>query len=122
MKRVFLFILLVAVISCKTDKKFTITGFTYRLPDSTAIYLSKASGSQICDSTMILGNSFHFKGTVDSIEQFVVHTRSFQDYVFLWIDNSEITLDASKYKLRTAKVKHIKKDDTTATLMVKIRE
>lgn len=104
MKGVFLFILLVAVISCNTDKKFTITGFTSRLPDSTAIYLRKASASQICDSTMLSGNSFRFQGAVDSIEQYVVHTRDFQDYISLWIDNSEITIDASKYKLRTAKV------------------
>lgn len=103
MKKTILFILVIVMISCKSSNKgFTITGLTSNLPDSTMIYLSN-SASEICDSTMIFGNKFHLKGIVDSIEFYTIHLKNFQDYKGLWIDNSDITLDASKSTLGKGK-------------------
>lgn len=105
MKKGLFLILVITLISCNSDNKgFTVTGLTSNLSDSTKIYLRNSSSSKICDSTMIFDNKFHFKGIVDSIESYTIHTKNFQDYKSLWIDNSNITLDASKSNLRIGKI------------------
>ncbi len=105
MKKALLLILVIMLISCKSNKKgFTITVFTSNLPDSTKVYLRNTSSSVVLDSAMIFNNIFHFQGIVDSLESYTIHTMNFQDYRSLWIDNSDITLDASESSLRMGKI------------------
>jgi peroxiredoxin len=105
MKKALLIVLVFALFSCKSNnKEFTITGLTSNLLDSTKIFLTNSTSSKTLDSTIILGHKFKFKGFVDSIESFTIHTKNFKDYKVLWIDNSDITLDASKSSLRKGKI------------------
>jgi len=86
------------LLSCNSNKKgFTITGLTSNIPDSTKIYLDQT------DSTFIIKNQFHFTGYADSIKQHIIRTKG-NDYKILWIDNSEILVDATKSTLHRAHI------------------
>lgn len=93
-------ILAILIVSCNSNNnRFSIKGLTSQFPDSTKIYLTDDSRSIIIDSTFIIKNQFQFRGTVDSLTQMTVHTKEFGDYKSLWVENVNLTLDASKDKL-----------------------
>jgi len=105
MKTKLQFILALLLLSCNSnDNGFTITGLTSNISDSTKIYLTGSSVSKIRDSSLIIKNQFQFKGSVDSLTQLTIHTKGYSEYKILWVDNSEITLDATKSNLRNGHV------------------
>lgn len=105
MKLKHLIILTVLFVSCNsTDNGFKITGLTTNIPDSTRIYISDVKVSAILDSTYIIKNQFHFKGSVGSIKQLAIHTKGYSDYKILWVDNADIKIDATKSDLKNGLV------------------
>lgn len=105
-------ILTLFLVSCNSNHDgFTITGLTSNIPDSTKIYLTDSSVSKIRDSTLVINNQFQLKGSVDSITQLTINTKGFKEYKILWVDNSNITLDATKSNLRNGHVSGSKFQD-----------
>ena len=95
-------ILTLLLVSCNSNNnEFTVTGHTSNIPDSTKIYLTD---SKIRDSTFIIRNQFQFRGSIDSLTQLTIHTKDYSEYKILWIDNANITLDATKSNLRNGHV------------------
>ena len=98
-------ILTLLLVSCNSnDNGFIITGLTSSIPDSTKIYLTDSSVSKIRDSTFVINNQFRFKGSVDSLTQLTINTKGYSEYKILWVDNANITLDATKSNLRNGHV------------------
>ena len=98
-------ILALLLVSCNSgNNSFTITGLTSDIPDSTRIYLTDLSVSEILDSSFVIKNQFQFNGSADSLKQFAIHTKGYRDYKILWVDNAEIILDATKSNLRNGNV------------------
>jgi peroxiredoxin len=98
-------ILTILLVSCNSnDNGFTITGLTSNIPDSTKIYLTDSSVSKKLDSTFIMKNQFQFRGLVDSLTELTIHTEKYSEYKILWVDNTNITVDATKSNLRNGHV------------------
>jgi peroxiredoxin len=105
MKTKLLIILTLLLVSCNSnDNGFTINGLTSNIPDSTKIYLTDSSATKIRDSTFVIKNKFQFKGSVDSLTQLTINTKGYSEYKILWVDNANITLDATKSNLRNGHV------------------
>jgi peroxiredoxin len=102
MKIVIIFAVLLLVSCNSPSNRFTITGLTLNIPDSTKIYLSNESST--FDSSLVINNRFNFKGEIDSLAQFSIHTKDAKEYKSIWIDNSDIIIDASKSYLRNGHV------------------
>jgi peroxiredoxin len=91
------------LVSCSSSSnRFTITGLTSNIPDSTKIYLTTLSS--ISDSSLVINNRFYFKGVTDSLAQFSICTKDGKEYKSIWIDNSDIKIDASKSNLENGYV------------------
>ena len=111
-------ILAILLVSCNSnDNGFTITGLTSNIPDSTKIYLTYSSVSKISDSSFVIKNQFQFKGSVDSITQLTIHTKEYSEYKILWVDNANITLDATKSNLRNGNVSGSRFQEVNSTYL-----
>ena len=94
--------------------RFTITGHLSGLPDSTMLYvdLHKGTRQNILDSARVIKGVVHLKGTLPSpVEQVVLCTKNFGDYVFIWLENSDLTVTAEKGKFRQAHITGSKTQD-----------
>ncbi len=106
--------------SCKNDQKTTtsteastpkrgideyfIQGTIKNMADSTKIY--RNVDNKPVDSTFVIKEKFEFRGSVEEPTNMVFHTRNFQDgYIFSWIENQDISIQAEKGKLQTAIIK-----------------
>ena len=88
----------------KNTEKFKIIGLTEGFTDSTMLYLDNVEKDIIADSALIINNKFTFTGHVTSPQQFVIRSKNYSNYKFLWIENSEITLRCKKGDFRNAQV------------------
>lgn len=114
-----LFALMIGCNSAKRDG-YTITGQTSDLPDSTLVFLTELEFTKekpdfvpkIVDSTFIINNKFLFQGNIDSEYQIMVlRLKDFSQYKYLWVENNEMTFDASNSTFRYAKISGSKIQD-----------
>lgn len=111
-----LFLLAIATGSCTVQNSseraadhasYVLTGEVAGFPDSTWLFLRSTSNDGTSDSALVTDGKFRFAGSVpDSIRaaQFILTTKNFSDYKFLWLENAEITLRAEKGKFRQATI------------------
>jgi peroxiredoxin len=101
-----LFILLIA--QCAFSQKFEIIGEAIGFADSTQIFLDTTNsqrGIVPADSTYIINQRFHFTGSVTGTVSYVlIRTKKFEDYKFLWLENSKIKFTGTRGKFRNALV------------------
>ncbi len=104
MNPLIIYFLTVSSFSYVADRDgYTITGYTSNIADSTIIYLRDRT--EDIDSTYIIGNSFSFKGRLNEpYKNLWIHTKNFSDYRSLWVENTNMTIDARSSTLRKAKV------------------
>ena len=96
------------------QKKFTITGKVTGFPDSTMMYLDLHHGTQenLIDSARVMNGQFHLKGSLSSpVAQVILRTKKFDDYVFIWLENADLTLTAEHGKFREAHITGSKTQD-----------
>ena len=102
MAKILSFLLLSFVVSAtsysqKQKEKFEIKGTLTGFADSTLIFLDDI------DSTFIINNQFHLRGSSkENVKQTLLRTSNFSDYKFFWLENSMITFKAEKGKFRDA--------------------
>ena len=101
-----LFIILFWGCNANTGKQFDgyiLTGKTSGINDNSVIYLFDELTEQILDSTIIIKNEFEFRGKLDNPPRSVhLITRDKFQAAFLWMENSEMTFDASKGDFKNA--------------------
>lgn len=88
------------------SKKFEIVGHASGFPDSTLIFLDTMNSQRAiipADSTFIINQRFHFTGSINNPVSYVlIRTKKFEDYKFLWLENSKIEITGTKGKFRNA--------------------
>jgi hypothetical protein len=94
-KLIFLFLLIgVASATCiaqQHNNEFEIIGKLTGFTDSTLLYLDKS------DSVYIIGNQFHFTGSINEpTKQVLIRTKDYSDYKFFWLENKAIMFDVSE--------------------------
>jgi peroxiredoxin len=93
---------------CNAQNKFELLGQVNGFADSTVIYLdtnNAAKGIVNWDSTVIIRDRFQFAGSMrNPVTQVLLRTKNFQDYRFIWIENSVIRFTGTKGKFKAGKV------------------
>ncbi|MEP6948892.1 MAG: DUF4369 domain-containing protein [Ginsengibacter sp.] len=85
--------------------KFEIKGMLSGFADSTLIYLDNlaTSSPSHIDSTLIINNQFHFRGSIkEEVMRVMLRTTNFSDYKYFWLENTTIKFKAEKGKFRDA--------------------
>lgn len=86
--------------------QFEIDGYATGFPDSTLIFLDTMSAQRAvvpADSTFIINQRFHFSGSMNTIvSQVMIRTKKFEDYKFVWLENSVVTIKGSKGQFKHA--------------------
>jgi peroxiredoxin len=101
----FLFIISTTSFAQRKSRGFEITGKLSGFADSTLIYLDNPATSLSIDSVLIIGNQFHFAGSMkEEITSVIIRTKNFSDYKFFWLENSAIIINAEKGKFRNAAI------------------
>lgn len=106
MKRVlYLLILVVLAVACKTEPKYVING-NVNAKDSTAIYLQKrVSGvNVVIDSAVIMNGVFKMKGVIDYPQMVMLGQKGVRGGKMFFIENSEINISGSIDSLYAASV------------------
>ena len=101
----FIILLCVICISCKqaNESEFVLKGKTSNLPNDTWLYLNDTSKEVILDSAKVLNNSFQFKTKIDSLPtRVIIHDKTYKNYNFLWLDNYNMSFDASNSTFKEA--------------------
>ncbi|MEQ9165014.1 MAG: DUF4369 domain-containing protein [Fulvivirga sp.] len=88
-------IMALSILSCQTNKQFTIVGFINGVPAKTEVYLVNYETGLIEDSIMIEEKKFQLRGKVPYPETFTLKliSDSGSQGFDLWVDNVEINLD-----------------------------
>jgi len=97
--------------SVKTNAAY-ITGFAHNFKDSTWLYLQELTNLGIgkeraADSTMIINERFYLTDKSPSSEElkyYIIRTKSYSDYKFIWIEAQPITISGVKGNFRKALV------------------
>lgn len=88
------------------NKNFEIIGEASGFADSTLIFLDTMNSQRAilpADSTYVINQRFHFTGSIYSpVSQVLVRTKKFEDYKFLWLENSKIKITGAKGKFNKA--------------------
>lgn len=98
-----LFGLLLIFSSCNQEntKDFSLKGKAQGIKDGTVLYLD--ADNSILDSTKIQNNSFSFFTDLpQSPKQAILRTKDFSEYRYLWLEDSEMTFDATNSDFRNA--------------------
>jgi thiol-disulfide isomerase/thioredoxin len=126
----FLILFLTAFILCcdnnkRTNKRteFLLTGQVNGFADSTWLFLNSGLENSI-DSVCVINGKFKFSGSIpDSTHsvKYILKTRDYSDYKFLWIENSEITFQAIRGDFRKAKITGSDAQDDEVRLAARIQ-
>lgn len=94
--------------SALSQTKFEIDGNVSGFADSTLIFLDTMNAQRAAismDSTYIINQHFRFSGSLQSpVVNVLIRTKKFEDYKFLWLENSKMKITGVKGKLRNAVV------------------
>lgn len=105
-KLFFTFLFSLSLAQFASAQKFEITGEAYGFADSTLIFLDTVNAQRAiapADSTYIINERFYFTGSISSpVSQVLIRTKRFDDYRFLWLENSKIKISGTKGKFRKA--------------------
>jgi peroxiredoxin len=85
------------VISCTSKPKqegFSLTATARNIPDSAMVYISKDNIR--IDSAMVMNEKFSFKGRVEEPSNVWLSIPQTQDYISMWVENTNIQLQAEK--------------------------
>jgi peroxiredoxin len=87
--------------ACHQKETFSLTGKTQNFKNGEFLYLRM--DSDIIDSAKVVDNQFEFNTEFDSFPtQVILMTKDFQHYRFLWLEDSEMTFDASNSNFKEA--------------------
>jgi len=103
MKKIFIGIITLLIISCGENSKvgFSLNGTTNGFEKGAVLYLD--NNEVLIDSVIIENNSFSFKTKLPkSPLQVVLRTKNFSNYRFLWLENNPMSFDATKTDFRNA--------------------
>lgn len=98
-------LLIIGFFSCTSEKKelgYTINGQAKGIADSTFIKLK--ADNKILDSTMILKESFTFKGQIDAPKKVYVIIDSSRDFSSFWLENTIIDFSAKTGEFADAQI------------------
>ena len=111
MKNDFLYaiVLLVILFRCNNnDNKKDIIGITSGYADSTMLILRDIENELVLDTTYILNNKFRFTVSVLEPAKYSITTemknRTEFEFIFFWVENKNISIEATKANLRYANV------------------
>lgn len=105
MKRLIFGLIPFIIIACnkKPNNQFELIGKTKDILDGTVLYLENTSSGTAIDSAVVENNSFHFKTDLTKTPvQVVLNTKDFSHYRFLWLENNQMTFDATNSDFRNA--------------------
>jgi peroxiredoxin len=110
MLRLFITLLTISLVQLSmaqaSKKHFEIIGKASGFADSTKIYLdtiNSTKGIVVSDSSYVIKESFYFTGSMnDPVSQVLIRTKNFEDYKFLWVENTVINFTAAKGKFKNA--------------------
>lgn len=119
MKKLAILFLLLACLSCKTEKEpmFSFIGTTVNIKDGTIILLENTETRLILDSTTVEKNKFEFKRAIPkSPLQVVLRTKDYSNYKYVWIENKTMRFDAIESDFRNATITGSESENLNATL------
>ncbi|MBE7639352.1 redoxin domain-containing protein [Salegentibacter sp. BLCTC] len=109
--------LLIIICLCSLDlntqqHKFTLTGKTSNIEDGTYLYLKDLVTGKSIDSAKVQNNSFKMNTELEkSMVYSMLFTKDRKNFIELWIEGNEMTLDASNTIFNNAIVKGSKSQD-----------
>lgn len=107
MKKIIFGLLFIGLISCKENKvsEFSLSGKTNGIENGTVLILENTDTGEVLDSTIVKNNSFKFKTKLTSSPtRAIFHTKDYSNYRFVWLENNEMTFDATSSDFRNAQV------------------
>ncbi|MBL7471226.1 TlpA disulfide reductase family protein [Robertkochia sediminum] len=120
--RIILFgIITLLTIACnkKPKAEFSLIGKTNGLKDGTSLYLEL--DNEIIDSTEIKNNAFVFNTEISkSPLEVILRTNDFSQYRFVWLENNQMTFDATNTDFKNAKVLGSETENLSTTLGQKL--
>ena len=117
MRKIIFGIITLITFSCteKPKAEFSLSGKTNGLKDGTALYLN--IDYDIIDSTQIKNNTFVFNTKLSkSPLQVILRTKDFSQYRYLWLENNNMSFDATSSDFRNAFVTGSKEEDLSQNL------
>lgn len=117
MRKIIFGIITLIIFSCseKPKAEFLFSGQTKGLKDGTTLYLNV--DDDIIDSTQVKNNTFIFNTKLSkSPLQVILRTEDFSQYRFLWLENNNMTFDATNSDFRNAIVTGSKEEDLSQNL------
>ena len=110
-KQTFLFLLniftSISSFSQAIQKNFEINGTLTGFADSTKIYLEDITTNSPArmDSNLVINNHFLFTGFLNQpVTHVLIQTATGEDYKFFWLENTTISFNAQKGKMREANI------------------
>jgi peroxiredoxin len=87
---------------------FVLKGIAKGFADSTMLYLEDTDNSKAntpLDSALVINEKFELSGKLEEpIQRFILKTKDFNNYRFLWLENKTIFFEGEKGKFRNATV------------------
>lgn len=108
MKLFKLTVIFLVIFGCKSQvdqisDEFILNGKTNGIDNGAVLKLFDPLNEEVLDSTTIENNTFQFKGKLVSTPlSVVIHTNDHSQYKFLWIENENMTFDASNSDFQNA--------------------
>ena len=100
-----LFILSTLICFSSVPSGFKIKETVSGLPDSTWLYLDFTSPKQEKDSCLVINGKFNINGIVaEDACQVILHAANNTDYVFFWLENTEVDINLKAGEFRKATI------------------
>lgn len=102
---------------------FVLKGKLHNFEDNTWLFLESGFNHRL-DSAQLVNGDFQFAGSIpDSLAsvQYILRTKDYTDYKFVWMENSEMTFEGTKGDFRRAKVTGSATQETDDRLSAKIK-
>jgi thiol-disulfide isomerase/thioredoxin len=102
---------------------FVLNGKLQNFENDTWLFLESGFNHQL-DSVQLVNGDFQFTGTIpDSLAsvQYILRTKDYSDYKFVWVENSEMTFEGTKGNFRSAKITGSETQETDDRLTAKIK-
>ncbi|MCY1524609.1 Thiol-disulfide oxidoreductase ResA [compost metagenome] len=92
--------------SVTSAQGFKIKGTVNDIPDGTWLYLELPTPDKQIDSSKVVNGKFSFSGKIaEKSANVILHTSKYQDYVFFWLENKNISISLKQGEFKKASVK-----------------
>ena len=119
MKNIYLGLIILLSISCNENQKpgFSLIGNTNGIGNGTILYLASNLANELIDSTVVENNYFKFQTKLTHAPLLTtLHTKNFSLYRILWLENKQMTFDATKMDFKHGIVKGSDSENLYQTL------